>query len=462
MIAAASIAPMASASGVTALAFNQSTYNGTACGTITGAYVTVTEGGVPKAGESVTVSLSGGYTFSGGSTTNTEVSGPDGRVNLPAIVVPAAGGPATLTGTSGSETATAAISATSNSAAYVYRTPGQTSTASVPAGSIPLNAGWFLYGTTLYDWQGNHNYSSDVLSYSPGWVYTNGTNHIAVTTSTGQNYIFRQGGATITPAVPNGSTPLNSGYFLKNGTLYHWEGNQIATNVAATSTGWTYTNGVDQIAARLSDGKSYIYRYGQSTITASVPDGSTPLDAGYFLKNGTLYHWEGNQTATNVTATSTGWTYTNGVDQIAVRLNNEKSYIYRYGQSTITASVPDGSTPLDAGYFLKNGTLYHWEGNQTATNVTATSTGWTYTNGVDQIAVRLNNEKSYIYRYGQSTITASVPDGSTPLNAGYFLKNGTLYHWEGNQTATNVGATSTGWTYTDGSDQIDLTKPQSC
>ena len=114
VIAAASVAPIAAAaSNDPVLAFNQTTYNGTACGTITGAYVTVTMGGVAKAGESVTTTLSGGYTFVGGATTNTQVSGTDGRVNLPAITVPAIGGAGSLHAISGTSGTTATTTAAS-------------------------------------------------------------------------------------------------------------------------------------------------------------------------------------------------------------------------------------------------------------------------------------------------------------------------------------------------------------
>ncbi|MDF2920103.1 MAG: hypothetical protein K0S70_4321, partial [Microbacterium sp.] len=113
VIAAASIAPVASASGTTTLTFDKSTYNGTACGTITGAYVTVTVNGVATAGKSVTTTLSNGYKFSDGTTTNTQVSGSNGRVSLPAINVPAVGGSGAVYAVCGQGTTTATVSAPS-------------------------------------------------------------------------------------------------------------------------------------------------------------------------------------------------------------------------------------------------------------------------------------------------------------------------------------------------------------
>ncbi|MCT2087352.1 hypothetical protein M3D75_14610, partial [Microbacterium enclense] len=144
VIAAASIAPIASASGVTALAFDKATYNGTACGTITGAYVTVTVGGVPTAGQSVTVTLSGGYTFSGGSTTTTQVTGTDGRANLPAINVPAVGGSATFSASiPPTVTATASVTSASSSSTWIVKdsNSGSGTFSNVPTSATPL-AGW--------------------------------------------------------------------------------------------------------------------------------------------------------------------------------------------------------------------------------------------------------------------------------------------------------------------------------
>ncbi len=57
--------PAFAASGLT-LAFDQSSYSGQGCSTISGAKVSASEGGNPKAGVAITVSLSNGYTFADG------------------------------------------------------------------------------------------------------------------------------------------------------------------------------------------------------------------------------------------------------------------------------------------------------------------------------------------------------------------------------------------------------------
>ncbi|MEV8240038.1 hypothetical protein AB0O90_07380 [Microbacterium testaceum] len=120
VIATATIAPAASASGTLELAFDKSTYNGTACSTISGAFVTATKNNIPQAGVSITVTLSNGYTFSGGATTTTDVSGANGQYTLPDISVPSIGGTISLQALAGTATASATVTATPGPASVNY------------------------------------------------------------------------------------------------------------------------------------------------------------------------------------------------------------------------------------------------------------------------------------------------------------------------------------------------------
>ncbi|WP_022878632.1 hypothetical protein [Microbacterium sp. B19] len=122
VIATAAVAPAASASGTLALAFNQASYTGTACSTITGAYVTATTNGTPTTGASITVTLSNGYTFAGGSATYTSTSDASGRVSLPAISVPSIGGTSALQGVSGTASSSATATGTPAPATITYYT----------------------------------------------------------------------------------------------------------------------------------------------------------------------------------------------------------------------------------------------------------------------------------------------------------------------------------------------------
>jgi hypothetical protein len=241
VIAAASIAPIASASGVTALAFDKATYNGTACGTITGAYVTVTVGGVPTAGQSVTVTLSDGYTFSGGATTTTQVTGTDGRANLPAINVPAVGGSATLSASVlPTTTATASVTSASSSSTWIARDSRTSSGtfSNVPTSATPL-AGWgyFLDGTTL--WYNNAILDTNVTKVSSGslWNSTGGLDWVQYLKGSTWTHKDNRGSSGTFSNVPTSATPLAGwGYFLDGTTL--WYNNAILdTNVTKVSSG---------------------------------------------------------------------------------------------------------------------------------------------------------------------------------------------------------------------------------
>lgn len=115
-IAAATLAPVASASTTTTLSFDQSTYSGTVCADIVGASVTVTVDGVAAPGKSVTAATSTGYRFANGSSTITAISDAAGRVSLPRIRVQAGGTTGTLTATTPDATTTAALTSPTSTA----------------------------------------------------------------------------------------------------------------------------------------------------------------------------------------------------------------------------------------------------------------------------------------------------------------------------------------------------------
>ncbi|SIS00127.1 hypothetical protein [Microbacterium sp. RURRCA19A] len=205
------------------LTFNQASYSGVACGTITGAYVTATVNGSPASGQTITTTLSNGYTFADGTTSNTQVSGSDGRVNLPAISVPSQGGSGSLgAATSGASPASASVTspgATSklvgaawNNTAYPALPAGVTASA-VGYGAIPgANQAYFL-GSDTYLYVSN-NYGA--------WTKTSpaGVSSFSVsTTDSGAVYITGNGTGVgagwnngYFPALPAGVTATAIGY----------------------------------------------------------------------------------------------------------------------------------------------------------------------------------------------------------------------------------------------------------
>ncbi|MBM3717209.1 MAG: hypothetical protein FJW64_16060, partial [Actinobacteria bacterium] len=114
VVAVATATPAVAATNGLTLAFDKSSYSGEACKTVSGVKVTATRNGAAAAGESVTVTLADGYTFSDGSTSHTATTGSDGSITLPDIKVPAKGGNSTMSATSGNAAASAALQAASN------------------------------------------------------------------------------------------------------------------------------------------------------------------------------------------------------------------------------------------------------------------------------------------------------------------------------------------------------------
>ncbi|WP_230007560.1 hypothetical protein [Microbacterium sp. Bi128] len=379
VIAAASLAPLAAASGTPVLAFNQATYNGTACGTITGASVSVTTNGTPTAGVSVTTTLSGGYTFAGGSATYTGVSDGSGAVALPAITVPGVGGTVSLSASSGATTTSSTVaSAIPQNGAYV-KYAAQTSSdhaPHVPTNARPLAAGYFLATNgDLYKF--DTLVDTNVID-ATGYNY-GGTGDAVVYTKADGGYLKYAAQTTSTKFsdVPSSAKPLAGIYFLApNGDLFK-ANTVVDTNVKA-ATGYNYGGTGDAVVYTKTNGGYIKYQF-QSTsdFFPDVPSTAKPLAGIYFLAlNGDLY--KGNSIVdTNVTA-ATGYNY-GGTGDAVVYTKPSGAYIKYQAQpsSYFSSNVPANTEPLAAGYFLgPDGKLYK-NNSVVDTNVTS-ATGYNY------------------------------------------------------------------------------------
>jgi hypothetical protein len=89
--------PVAAQSGVAVLSFEKSIYSGVACSSLTGVALIVRVNGIPVPGRAVTVTLPGSYVFPGGSSSFSDVSGSDGRIELPPITIAPGGGAGLIT-----------------------------------------------------------------------------------------------------------------------------------------------------------------------------------------------------------------------------------------------------------------------------------------------------------------------------------------------------------------------------
>jgi len=393
VIAAASIAPVASASGVTALAFNQSSYSGTACGTITGAYVTVTVDGVAAAGKSVTTTLGGGYTFAGGSASYMGVSDGSGAVALPAITVPAVGGSATATATAAlASSVSSSISAASTTSArrYVFdSSTGQSNDTpiGVPTGSTPIGATSYLSpDNTLYPYGGSAiSGVAKATGYTIQQFYV--VDYVLAANGSARRYVLNtaNGQSSDTAAgVPTGSTPIGAtSYLSPDNTLYPFGGSAISG--VAKATGYTLQQFyvVDYVLAANGSARRYVLNTanGQSNDTAvGVPTGSTPIGAtSYLSPDNTLYPFGGS--AISGVAKATGYTLQQFyvVDYILTTNGSARRYVLNTanGQSNDTAvGVPTNSTPIGAtSYLSPDNTLYAF-GGKTVANVSK-ATGYT-------------------------------------------------------------------------------------
>lgn len=114
-IALATATPAHASSGTLSLSFDKSSYVGTLCSPISGAFVTATVDNVPAAGRTVAATLSAGYAFANGATTYSGVTASDGKLALPDIKIVTGGNSGTLSAASGGTTSSASVSAPAGS-----------------------------------------------------------------------------------------------------------------------------------------------------------------------------------------------------------------------------------------------------------------------------------------------------------------------------------------------------------
>ena len=376
---------MASASGVTALAFDKTTYNGTACGTIIGAYVTVTVDGVAAAAQSVTTTLSGGYTFAGGATTNTQVSGPDGRASLPAINVPASGGTAAISAIGPSNsTATASATGTGRLTAkgWIRKSGSSVLTgstwSSIPATSKNLG-GWgvFIDGTNLW-YQGTLITSNAVDAVGGS---SNGYDYVTyMEGGKAKGWIRQSGGSVLTgstwSSIPSTAKNLGGwGHFL-DGTNLWYQNTLIATNVSDAVAG--ASNGYDHVTYKVGGvAKGWIRQSGGSVLTgstwSSIPSTAKNLGGwGHFLDGTTLWY-QNSIIATNVTDAVAG--AGNGYDLATYKVGGvAKGWIRQSGGSVLTgstwSSIPSTAKNVGGWGFFLDGTNLWYQNTLIASGVT--------------------------------------------------------------------------------------------
>ena len=393
-VAAATIAPVAAASKaapLVQLAFDQSAYTGIHCSTITGAFVTLTTDGIPTAGRNVTISVSAGFAFSGGAVTYTGVSGSDGRVHLPPITIPTAGGTGTITATSlDAQVSSALVAPLSAVARYYNGSSGASgSWTSVPATAKPIG-GWkfFLDGTDIY--YGNTIVATGVSAAVGG--SGNVVDHVNYIQNGTARTWSNPGGDVAFSQIPPNATPLKgSGTFLAGTDLYFGDA-LIASHVSAATAVSAYDA---EILTYIQNGVAKGYSYFADEMSLStwsetmwsgyttwptLPSTATPVGgAGFFLAGTNLYYRESliaTGVARAVGSSGNGADYVNFV-QNGVVSTWAKPY-QSVGEVTTFPGVPSDATLLDAQGTFLSGTDLYLRNSRLASGVTGAASGSIY------------------------------------------------------------------------------------
>ncbi|PPI56312.1 hypothetical protein [Rathayibacter toxicus] len=404
--------PAFAASPQPTLAFTQSSYSGTGCGTITGVQVKRTvDGTAPDPGKTVSVTLADGYTFADGTTTYSGTTDANGLITLPDIKVPAKGGNSNFSASSDSLAASAPVSSTSKTAIRQYQSNSFS------------NYGNITGATSIEEPYDNSSAGSPFVLTSDGTLYTRDGTQVATGVvdyssylnggTTGVYYIDSSGavkryeGGTTNPVttitnaskieVPydNGST--GSPFILtSDGTLYTSAGTQVATGVVDFS---SYLNG-STTGVYYIDSSGAVKRYegGTTNPVTTITNASkieVPYDNGstgspfILTSDGTLYTSAGTQVATGVVDFSS---YLNG-STTGVYYIDSSGAVKRYeGGTTNPVTTITNASKIEVGYdkgsagkpfiLTSDGTVYNSDGtvvkdtttNQTATNVVDFST----------------------------------------------------------------------------------------
>ncbi|WP_186325574.1 hypothetical protein [Microbacterium sp. BH-3-3-3] len=392
-IALTTASPAFAASGTT-LSFAKSSYTGPGCSTINGIKVTASDNGTGQAGVSVTISLSGGFVFSNGGTTSTSVTGSDGSLTLPGITVPATGGTGTASasasGTSGSSTTLRGTDATV--AKYLQNGAAQTAS-NIPTGSLPAFAGCYL---------------------APDGRVLDAANNNTVLTS---------GVATF-------------------GQMYRDDDNWVVPLLKT-----------DGSTGSLVSGRAS-YPSWQERTYPSVPSGSTPIVAEYFLTSdgSIVYGGNGVAQATNVASWGQMSTWGNQPQnahndaRLPIKKTDGSFRIFKLQAEYATTGVPSGSTPAADAYFLApDGRLVAGDdGSVLTTNVE--SFGRMLWDGSHWRWPLKKSDGSFtVIKDGAESAVTGIPSGSTPVVGGVFLApDGRLIDSANSNTVYATAVSTTG------------------
>ncbi|WKK72727.1 hypothetical protein Q0F99_07380 [Rathayibacter oskolensis] len=418
VVAVATGAPFAAASGTPTLAFTLPSFSSTACGVISGVQVRrTTDGSTPDEGKQITVTLPTGYTFVGGGNTYSSASLADGTITLPDIVTPAGNGTHSFTASSDA-LSTSALVENTGASSTIYR-----GGAAIPG--LPS-------GVTARDIQ-------SAVDPSTGFTFllVLGSDGVVYRTNSSGNYsnlnVISTAGITITDV----TISSDSGTFFTDGTTVYGGGGSgtlpaLPAGVAvqdvqsavdpATGTVFVLVLGSDGRVYRSNSSSNYAGWNPVSPAGVTITDMTISSDSGTFFTDGTtVYGGGGSGTTaalpTGVTvqdiqsavdpATGTVFVLVLGSDGRVYRSNSSGNYAGWNPVSPAGVTITDMTISSDSGTFFTDGTtVYGGGGSGTTaalpTGVTATDIQSTIDSAAGIIYVAILGSDGKVYRSNSS------------------------------------------------------------
>lgn len=383
-VAVLATATPAFAASTAPLGFGATSYEGANGGTITGIEVTVR----PAAATTLSLTLSGGFTFASRSSAAQITTDASGTATLPTILVPRTGGTGILSATdpASSSVATAALAARMTNvemfvlaASAVGAAPSRTAVTGIPTHAVPLGASYYLDGADLWHVTGSATTKEPIARGVTKAVTSYGTAVHALNAAGQAVTIPSSGSVVIHQDVPVGSTPVGCGYFLSGTTLYK-EGTLVATGILQ-AIGYIGPDGYPYVDAvkRFDSG---VVRFGYySGADGSRLNSQQPVSGGsgtillsnlFYIEWGTAYYMGSARVSSVASAAALNAPQYRERDLAVVTTSGQAMRIQQSGalgtNQTLFPAVPAGARAVGGNYFLTGTDL--WFGNaKVATDV---------------------------------------------------------------------------------------------
>ncbi|QWL32746.1 hypothetical protein [Rathayibacter toxicus] len=359
--------PAFAASPAPTLAFTQSSYSGTACGTITGVQVKRTvDGTAPDPGKTVSVTLADGYTFADGTTTYSGTTDANGLITLPDIKVPAKGGNSNFSASSDSLAATAPVSATAAAGTAQTFGEGYTKEAftKVPTGSTAV--GFRTYLSSSGDLYYKDTLIASGVKNAVAELDANNATRVTYVASDGTASVWNESAdpAETYKSVPKNSTAVGFRTYLSSSGDLYYKDTLIASGVK-NAVAELDANNATRVTYVASDGTASVWneQTNQPAETyTSVPKNSTAVGFRTYLSSSGDLYYKDTLIASGVknavaeldanNATRVTYVASDGTASVWNEQTNQPAETYK--------SVPKNSTAVGfRTYLSSSGDLYY-------------------------------------------------------------------------------------------------------